>query len=558
VSNRKRYLLFLAICSPALFIGGCLAHSGIKGPALVDFAPAGFMDKTSKPKRMALVVGIDSFEDKHFNSLKYAVEDAEALGAKLKKSFDLVRVLDTPGQTRRASILEAIADIGEQANDARDTVLFYFSTHGSLGRKPGGSLERFLVAADTRMNLLAQTGIPVDGLLRVVDNIPAKRKLVVLASCHSGQGKSRVDDDLAKALASLKSGSTLPPLEDVSEATIILTASAFGETARESEKLGHDIYTYFFLQALDPAIGDRDGNGAVTASEAHDYARKKTYEYTHGMQRPTAESSILGRDPIVLTGDPDRPGRPVLFSYAPSAEGLEVDVDGTAKGLLPGGIVVPEGKHELALVEARGGKTLFKGEISLKQGDTVELTRLLPPPADIALMAGGSFEWPLLATTRGEYLPYTFGANLGVRMHNWPNRGFVLMLNGNYHGGKGRSSGLGETLPFEFDAVGFDIGLGYSWSMPHDLYISPGLSVGTEWNFRKFDTGRFSKQESMWGFKFGAELAIEWEPVSGLLFVPKLLGGGMVAGLGNDMGPHPFIGLAFSVGGKFPMGHGLQ
>jgi len=172
-----------------------------------------------------------------------------SLKGRALSEFEEVQVLTQPDQTTRSAILAAIHRIAERANQSKDIVFVYFSTHGSLGRKPGGKLERFLVATDTRMDLLAQTGIQVDALLRVMEAMHSKRKVVVFATCHSGQGKSKVEDDLAKALAAFKSGPRLP-LEEVSEATIILTASAFGDTAQESEELGHDIYTYFFLQAL--------------------------------------------------------------------------------------------------------------------------------------------------------------------------------------------------------------------------------------------------------------------------------------------------------------------
>lgn len=52
------------------------------------------------------------------------------------------------------------------------------------------------------------------------------------------------------------------------------------------------------LEAL--SAGDRDGDGAVTISEAHDYPRERAWQFTQGQQRPAAESTILGLDPIVL------------------------------------------------------------------------------------------------------------------------------------------------------------------------------------------------------------------------------------------------------------------
>jgi len=534
----------------ALLCASCATSDGVKGAALVKFAPAGITDDAAKPKRIALLVGIDAFEDERFPDLRYAAEDANAVGRSLASGFDEVRVLSTPEQTRRTAILSAIAEIGAQASNTRDTILLYFSTHGSLGRKPGGELERYLVTADTRMNLLTQTGISVDGLLEVVDALPSQRKLVVLATCHSGKGKSQVDDGLAKALAALKSASPAP-LEEVSEATIILTASAFGDTARESEALGHDIYTHFFLESLDVSRGDRDGNGAVTASEAHDYARDKTYAFTKGQQRPTAESAILGRDPIVLSGEPQRLGRPVLFSYAASADGLQLCIDGAVKGVLPGGIAVPEGDHELTLSDAHSGETVYSGAIAVQRGEVIEISKLLPDPVQWTLQVGGLADWPILATVRGEYLPYSFGARLGARVRNWPAQGWVLGLDVDYRGGKGRAGGFNETLPFEFHAIGFDASAGYAWDLAQGLFLTPGVSVGASWAFRRFDTSKFRKDEDLTGFRFGADLALEWEMVEGFWLVPQLEAGGLVAGLGQDLGPHPYVGAVLSAGMSF-------
>ena len=528
-----------------LALAGCATSDGVKGAALVKFAPAGITDDAAKPKRIALLIGIDAFEDERFPDLRYAAADAQAMGTSLTSGFDEVHVLSTPEQTRRAAILSAIAEVGQQASGARDTVLLYFSTHGSLGRKPGGTLERFLVVGDTRMNLLAQTGISVDALLEVVDALPSQRKLVVLATCHSGKGKSQVEDGLAKSLAALKSGAAAP-LEEVSEATIILTASAFGDTARESEKLGHDIYTHFFLESLEVSRGDRDGNGAVTASEAHDYARDKTYEFTQGLQRPTAESAILGRDPIVLAGRPQRLGRPVLFSYAASADGLQVLIDGAVKGVLPGGVAVPEGEHQLTLSDAHGGGTVYQGAIAVQRGEVVEISKLLPDPVQWSLQVGGLYDWPLLATVRGEYLPYSFGARLGARLRNWPDQRWVLGLDVDYRGGKGHAGGFNETLPFTFHAVSVAASAGYAFGLTEGLFLTPALSAGGSWAFRKFDTEKFRKAENLSGLRFGANLALEWEVVEGFWLVPQFEAGALVAELGQDLGPHPYVGAALA------------
>src|SRR5499433_3287343 len=372
----------------ALVLAAGGANSASKGPPLSAFAPAGITEAPAQ--RHALLVGIDHFEDDHFTELHFAAADARALAAGLNE-FDDVRTLVRPEETRRAAILEALADLEKRIRSPRDTVFLYFSTHGSLAQRPGGELERELVVGDTRLDLLRETGLSVDELIHRAEKLPSRRVAVVFATCHAGRGKSRIPDVLAQALAARKS----PPrtLEEVSEAVVVLSAAAFGDVAREDEALGHDVYTYFFIEAL--SAGDRDGDGAETISEAHDYARERTWRFTRGEQRPVVESSILGLDPIVLRGQRQRAGLPVIFSYERSAEGVGVRVSGEAKGVLPGGFAVPPGEQRLELVDSGTGGLLYLGNINLESGERMEVSRLIPAPPRLELRVQGGVFVPL-------------------------------------------------------------------------------------------------------------------------------------------------------------------
>src|SRR5262249_44823020 len=321
------------------------------GRRLSTFGPPGIPDQP--PLRHALLVGIDHFEDDRFNELRFAAADARALATALSE-FDDVRELARPEETRRAAILEALSDLEKRIRSPRDTVLLYFSTHGSLAQRPGGDLERELVVGDARFGLLRGPGIWAAELIPRAEKMPPRRVAVVLATCHAGRGKSRIPDALAQALATHKAAP--PRLEDVSEAVVVLSAAAVGEAAREDQTLGHDVYTYFLLEAL--GAGDRDGDGAVTISEAHDYARERTWHFTDGQQRPVSESTVLGLDPIVLRGHRERYGLPVIFSYAHAAEGIAVRLSGEQKGVLPGGFVASPGTQRLELVDSGTGRLL--------------------------------------------------------------------------------------------------------------------------------------------------------------------------------------------------------
>jgi hypothetical protein len=164
----------------------------------------------------------------------------------------------------------------------------------------------------------------------------------------------------------------------------------------------------------------------VTVSEAHDYARRLTYEWTGGRQRPTAESTEVGADAIVLAGRVSRRGRPELFSYAPRLEGFTVRVDGRPLAELPGGVAVDAGRHHVQVAKG-GGPEIFEGWIRVDDGERVDLEHLVvaaPRRFEVVPSAGGlSF---LDTRSRRDVLGSVpaFGAAIGY--DDWPRPGMSL------------------------------------------------------------------------------------------------------------------------------------
>jgi uncharacterized caspase-like protein len=264
------------------------------------------------PRRLALLVGISRFEDPQWRNLRYAAKDAEDLAAALRDPtrghFDQVRVLTRPRETTRAAILAALRQLKQEATRPDDVVVVYFSAHGTLARDGRGELKRYLVTTDASYRAISQTALSMDALKAGFDELPSRRRLMVLATCHSGSGKSLLPRELEAELAGIKSGFYARPLEESSRASMVFAACDWGETAREDEGLRNDIYTHFLIDGLTGAA-DRNVDGAVTATEAHDYARRRTYTFTGGRQRPSAEILEVGADPVVLAGHIDRAGR---------------------------------------------------------------------------------------------------------------------------------------------------------------------------------------------------------------------------------------------------------
>ena len=375
------FFLMAGLIGAGLSLTGCsMARVAAKGhlPPLTA-SEIEEVKSSFHPKRLAVVIGINLFQDGRWNALQYAVKDAQDLAAVLQDPrhgrFDEIRLLTAPEETTKAQILRVMRDIAQQNLSAQDTVVLYISAHGTLGRGPDGRLRQYLVAHDSRFDEVPATAIDLDDLKSEFNRLKSRKKVMVFAFCHSGQGKSRLDEILHSDLSRMKSSFFVKPLEAVSEATVVLTASAWGETASEDPSLQNDIYTHFLIDGIKGH--DRNGDGAVTVSEAHDYAKEQTYYYTQGMQRPSMESAILGTDPIVLSGKVVRIGKPVLYDYSPRYQDMTIVIDGQAKGMLPTGVTVEPGVRRVTLIPGGSTQAIYDEAVTVREGQQLSLPILL-------------------------------------------------------------------------------------------------------------------------------------------------------------------------------------
>ncbi len=375
--------LLLLMASPGLLALGGLTlscthgQSREKGPVvhLTGLNPE-TVDLQLAPRKVALLIGIDHYEDNFWPELRYASKDARDLARVLSNSetggFDEVRVLTLRSETQRDRILAAVKALARLAPRPTDTVVVYLSAHGTLAPSPTGEFDRVLVTGTTQHDDLRATGLLISDLMSAYEALPSRRKALVLATCHSGGGKSLLTPQMQATLAQLKG---TVPLESVSRASLVLSAADLGQPAREDDTLENDVYTHFLIEAL-TAGADANGDGAVTATEAHDYARRQTWDFTRGRQMPSVESTVVGADPVVLAGRRTRPGLSVVYSYAPGLAGYQVLVNGRPKGSLPGQVVLGTGRHEVALARA-GQPTLSLGRVTLAAGDRLAADLLL-------------------------------------------------------------------------------------------------------------------------------------------------------------------------------------
>jgi len=199
--------------------------------------------------RKALVFGIDYYE--HIGGLSGCVNDAHAVKAMLDRNADgsvnfgtRLMVCNGPNDlVMKKDLKNAVRDLF--ADDA-DIALFYFAGHGYI-EDTGG----FLCAANCETG---DDGFALNELMILANGSPAKNKIIVLDSCHSGVTAQRGD---AKATAEIKEGMT------------ILTASTADQYAKEVPGGGAGVFTNLFIDALGGAASNLVGDVTPGGVYAH-------------------------------------------------------------------------------------------------------------------------------------------------------------------------------------------------------------------------------------------------------------------------------------------------
>lgn len=197
--------------------------------------------------RIALVVGINHYE--HGGSLYGCVDDAHAVQAVLARhgdgsvNFDCKMFTGT-GPTDRVERSLLKDRVEELFKAHADIALFYFAGHGHIEATGG-----YLLATDSRRG---DEGLSLSEVLAMANKSPARNKIIILDSCHSGIAGT---PPAAGELASLSEGLT------------ILTASAADQYATEEN--GRGVFTTLLVDALHGGAANLTGDITPGSIYAH-------------------------------------------------------------------------------------------------------------------------------------------------------------------------------------------------------------------------------------------------------------------------------------------------
>ena len=257
------------------------------------------ISEAEKSRLFILAVGIDDYAQGSLR-LRYAVNDAQAFSAKLKKAADELGLFKNVSVTTminidvtRAGLDQAFARLAAEIGP-EDKFVFFAAGHGKVYKD-----RYYFFPQDLRFgagDAITSQGIDQDTWQAWFRRIPALASVLIYDTCEAGQ--------LTTAMRGSESIRTAIDLLKHATGRSILAATTAEDAAREGFE-GHGVFTYALLKAL--SEGDQNGDGRIEVIELGQYVERSVPQLTEERwgiaQRP--RFTIQANFPIGSSVAPD-------------------------------------------------------------------------------------------------------------------------------------------------------------------------------------------------------------------------------------------------------------
>lgn len=241
-----------------------------------------------KGNRWAVLVGVNLYDDyNNYGRLQVCVQDVKAIRqALIAGGYEPERIQiltdDGPEMPTRANVLSSLQAVAN-ATEPGDSLLFYYSGHGSAVKDTS-----YLVARDGRFNVLRDTAVSVTRIKEIMNNAPARAKVIILDACHSGAQIGKGTEPM--------SAEFIRRVFEEAEGLVILASCKQGEKSYEWLKETRSVFTHYLLEAMS-GKADRDQKGFVSIGDAsaHIVNYVKLWASQQKVaQTPTLQTEIVG------------------------------------------------------------------------------------------------------------------------------------------------------------------------------------------------------------------------------------------------------------------------
>ncbi len=271
----------------------------------------------TKPALYLVSIGVSKYLNQDYN-LEYAAKDAldisdytESIKGEYSK-IEITKLID------EEVTIENVLKVKDKLNQTNlsDVVIVFFAGHGILD----SNFDYYLATHDIDFDNPSKRGLSYENLESLLDGIPARKKLLLMDACHSGEvdkddiEKSNINN--AENVIVTKRGAIVVKTKedkvglensfelmqmlfaDLRKGTGAMVISSAGgvEFAYEGEQWNNGVFTYALLQGLKSQESDANEDGKITVTELRDYVIENVYELTNGKQNPTSRKENLEFD----------------------------------------------------------------------------------------------------------------------------------------------------------------------------------------------------------------------------------------------------------------------
>ena len=243
-------------------------------------------------QRWAFCVGIGDYDDPEIIDLPKTRNDAKGLAGVIKKQggFDHVIVFtddldrDNPQFPSKKEIQSTLNRCAKDIKP-RDLILFSFFGHGITD--PMG--RAFLLTADTKLNLIADTGLPLNYVIDFIKKTGVDKSVIFIDAAR----------EKVKKLGNGPSSGVFPDRYLSGDVTAQFYSTRKGLHSYDQEDADHGVFAQYLIRGFE---GEADtgymGNddGAVTLREIAAYVRE-------GVDRWSLESTKTQRPYIKILGE---------------------------------------------------------------------------------------------------------------------------------------------------------------------------------------------------------------------------------------------------------------
>ncbi len=269
------------------------------------------------PDLYLITIGISDYKDDDLD-LNYASKDARDVTDLFKKSklFDNVIVYQ---YLNKDATRENILGIHDKLKNTKtdDEVIVFFAGHGMLDE----DYSYYLPMYDFEYLKFFKTTLAYDEFIGIVDSIPARKKIVFIDACHSGEVDTDSDEptgvvnvnetDRGVSDRSLWAAAGSPEFGSQSSfelmkamfadlrrgsGTTIISSAGGQEFAFESSKIQNGVFTYVLLTGIKSKKADLNKDGKIMLSELQKYVMENVSRLTKGRQNPTNRRENLDYD----------------------------------------------------------------------------------------------------------------------------------------------------------------------------------------------------------------------------------------------------------------------